>query len=205
MRDGRDIQTVGCPFRDDRLIAMAASNTRHPTRPLVVGGIVFLVAAALSGVIVWQLEQHALQDERARAARQANDHAHAIEHSIDHTLSAAVALAALVRQGNGSIPDFEATAGKMLPFYPGISELALAPGGVVRNVAPMSGNEKAVGLDLLRFPAQRKESLLARDSGRLTLAGPLELVQGGTGVVGRLPVFLEDGRGHSVFWGFTLS
>ncbi|MDP1529382.1 MAG: EAL domain-containing protein [Rhodoferax sp.] len=74
----------------------------------------------------------------------------------------------------------------------------------MRNVAPMPGNEMAIGLDLLTAPTQRKESLLARDSGEFTLAGPLELVQGGTGVVGRLPVFLEDSRGHSFFWGVTL-
>ncbi len=46
--------------------------------------------------------------------------------------------------------------------------------------------------------------MLARDTGKLTLAGPLKLVQGGTGVIGRLPVFLDDSRGRSYFWGFTL-
>jgi diguanylate cyclase (GGDEF)-like protein/PAS domain S-box-containing protein len=30
------------------------------------------------------------------------------------------------------------------------------------------------------------------------------LVQGGTGVIGRLPVFLKDRRGQPFFWGFTL-
>ena len=122
----------------------------------------------------------------------------------DMRLSATHALAALVRQGRGSVPDFDAIASTMLPFYPGASELALAPGGIVRNVVPMSGNEMAVGLDLLTVPTQRKESLLARDSGKLTLAGPLELVQGGTAVVGRLPVFLEDSQGKPFFWGFAL-
>jgi len=170
----------------------------------MVGGIVFLIAAVLSGLLVWQLEQQSLDDERARVARLAGEHAHVIEHTIEHALTAAHILAALVRQGNGSVADFDAIAGKLLPFYPGASELALAPGGVIRNVAPMPGNEMAIGLDLLTTPTQRKESLLARDSGKLTLAGPLELVQGGTGVVGRLPVFLEDSRGHSFFWGFAL-
>ena len=183
---------------------MPAFSPSRPPRSLLAGVIVFLLAAALSGAIVWQLEQHAIERERVRVAYLAGEHVHAIEHTIEHALSAAHALAAMVRQGNGAVSDFETTAGKMLPLYPGVSELALAPGGVIRDVAPMAGNERAVGLDLLAFPAQRKESLNARDSGRLTLAGPLELVQGGTGVVGRLPVFLEDGSGRPVFWGFTL-
>jgi diguanylate cyclase (GGDEF)-like protein/PAS domain S-box-containing protein len=170
----------------------------------MVGVVVFLATAVLSGVIVWQLEQHARQDARARVVSLAGDHAHAIEHTIERALSATHVLAALVRQGNGRVPDFDAIASKMLPHYPGVSALALAPGGVVRNMAPASGNEMAVSLDLLAVPAQRKESLRARDSGRLTLAGPLELAMGGTGVVGRLPVFLEDSRGKDAFWGFAI-
>ncbi len=164
---------------------------------------VFLLAAVLSGGIVWQQEQHVREDERARVASLAGDHAHTLERSLEHTLSAAVALAALVRQGHGSVPGFEAMADTMLPFYPEASELALAPGGVVREIAPLRGNEKAIGLDLLNFPAQSSEARLARDTGKPTLAGPLELVQGGTGVIGRIPVFLEDERGQPSFWGFT--
>ncbi|MBU1224826.1 MAG: EAL domain-containing protein [Gammaproteobacteria bacterium] len=170
----------------------------------MAGGLAFLVAAVLSGVIVWQLEAHAVHGERERVARVAADHGHVIEHTIEHALAATHALAALVRQGNGRVPDFESVAAGMLPLYPGASALALAPGGVVRNMAPLSGNEQAIGLDLLAAPTQRKEALRARDSGRLTLAGPFELAMGGTGVVGRLPVFLEDGKGKASFWGFTI-
>lgn len=183
---------------------MAAINTRHQALPLIVGGSVLLIAATLSGLLVWRMEQHSIQDERLRVSRVAGEHAHAIEHTIERALSSTQSLATLVRQGNGSVPNFGAIASTMLPFYPGVSELALAPGGIVRDVAPMLGNKMVIGLDLFAAPTQRKESLLARRSGKLTLAGPLELVQGGTGVVGRLPVFMEDSRGHAFFWGFTL-
>lgn len=169
----------------------------------MAGIVVFLLTAILSGGIVWQQEQHVREHERARVASLAGDHAHTLERSLEHTLSAAVALAALVRQGNGSVSGFEAMADTMLPFYPEASELALAPGGVVREIAPLRGNEKAIGLDLLNFPAQSSEARLARDTGKPTLAGPLELVQGGTGVIGRFPVFLEDEPGQPSFWGFT--
>ena len=183
---------------------MTDSNARRPPRSLLASGFVFLLAAALSGVLVWNLEVRALQGERERVARVAADHAHVIEHTIEHALAATHVLAALVRQGNGRVPDFGSVAATMLPLYPGASALALAPDGVVRNMAPLAGNEQAIGLDLLNSPAHRKESRQARGSGRLTLAGPLELAMGGTGLVGRLPVFLDDGRGKAPFWGFTL-
>ncbi len=183
---------------------MADSTPRRPGRSLLAAGLVFLLAAALSALIVWTLEANTRLAERARVTHVTAGQAHTIEHTIERALSATQALAALVRQGNGQVLDFEKTARSILPFYPGVSALALAPDGVIRHMAPMRGNEAAIGLDLFTLPAQRSEVELARDSGRLTLAGPLELVQGGTGMVGRLPVFLDDARGQPVFWGFTL-
>lgn len=171
----------------------------------MVGGLVFLFAAAIAAVIVWNLHEHSIQAERERAAHVATDHAHAIEHTIERALSATHVLAALLRQGDGRIVDFEDIATEILPFYPGVSSLALAPDGIVRNIAPLSGNENALDLDLMTTPALRKESLLARESGRLTLAGPLELAMGGQGLVGRLPVYLGDGRDKPAFWGFAIA
>jgi hypothetical protein len=92
-------------------------------------------------------------------------------------LSATSALAALVQQGRGKVEHFEQVASKMLPLYPGISVLILAPGGI-GGAAPLAGNEKAIGLNLFQDTVMKEEALLARNSGRLTLAGPLELVQG---------------------------
>ncbi|MBW8306544.1 MAG: EAL domain-containing protein [Thiobacillus sp.] len=173
-------------------------------RPLTAAAIAFLMAAVLSGLLSWKLEQRHLGERRAQVAHLGGNHIRAIEFTMERAMSAAHVLATLVHQSNGSIPEFDTTASKMLPLFPGASELALAPDGVIQEVAPMPGNEQAIGLDLLNDPVQRSESLRARDSGRFTLAGPLELVQGGTAVVGRMPVFLDDSQGNPVFWGFTL-
>ena len=69
-------------------------------------------------------------------------------------------------------------------------------------MVPLAGNEKSIGFDQLKDIAQNKEAIKARDTGRLTLAGPLKLAQG-TGIVGRLPVFLDNVEGQKAFWGFT--
>ena len=154
---------------------------------------VFLLAAVAAAALIWHSDRHDRQTERARVFSLASEHAGNLQRSIERSLSATYALAAMVRQGNGTVPNFDEVASQMLPFYPGVSELALVPGGIIRNVVPLAGNEKAVGHDLLKDPAQNKEAFLARDTGKLT-AGPLNLVQGG-GAVGRLPVFLDDAGG----------
>lgn len=179
-------------------------STRHQFRPHFAGLILFILAAAIAAMIVWRSEQNRLQIERARIYDIAGDHAHAMQANIERALSATYSLAAMVRQGKGNIYNFEDTASEMLPFYPGAASLQLAPNGVVSRIVPLEGNKEAIGHDLLKDPARTKEAFQARNSGKLTLAGPFNLKQGGIGAVGRLPVFLDDGTGQSSFWGFTI-
>ncbi len=154
--------------------------------------------------MVWQSEEFRLHEQRTYLADLAGNHAAAIQNSTQRALSATYALAALVRQSQGSIANFDAIASEMLAYYPGAASLQLAPGGIVQQIVPLAGNEKAIGHNLLQDPTRNKEAFLARDTGRLTLAGPFKLVQGGLGAVGRLPVFLDDSQGKPSFWGFTI-
>ncbi|TSA11972.1 MAG: PAS domain S-box protein [Betaproteobacteria bacterium] len=171
-------------------------------RALVVALAVFLLAATLAAVLIWRVNQAYLQDARTRALNLADTHADLLERSIERALSATYALAVLVRRDQGAIRDFDAIASGMLPLYPGVASLQLAPGGVVRHVVPLAGNEQAVGHDILNDP-KAKAAVVARDTGRLTLDGPFNLRQGGQGAVGRLPVFLDDAGGKPYFWGFA--
>ena len=51
--------------------------------------------------------------------------------------------------------------------------------------------------------AGNKEARAAIKQKELYIAGPFELIQGGLGIAGRLPVFLPDGSGSSHFWGIV--
>ena len=172
------------------------------SRSWAVALIVFAIAASLSAALIWQLDRARLSEARALVATLATERAFAIQNNINYSLSATYALAAMVRQGNGNAPEFAETAAQMLPFYPGASSLQLVPGGVVSEIVPLAGNEKAIGHNLLKDPERDREAFFARDTGKLTLAGPFTLLQGGLAVAGRLPVFLPDNEGGSTFWGF---
>ncbi|MAG36272.1 MAG: hypothetical protein CL878_08515, partial [Dehalococcoidia bacterium] len=131
--------------------------------------------------------------------------AHSVERQLDHSLSATYALAALVRQHETpELHDFDALSAELLRTYGGISSVQLAPNGVVTQIFPLAGNEAALGHDLLNDPQRRTEALAAIASRQLTLAGPFALIQGGVGVIGRLPVFVQDINGSERFWGFTI-
>ena len=169
---------------------------------LEVAGVL-LVAVVIAFQWVAGLVEDRIAAQRVVAIDTARSGVARLQLNINHALSATSALAALVRQGGGQVPHFEAVGAEILKLYPGIGAVQLAPAGVVRQVVPLAGNEKALGHDLLADSQRTKEAFLARDTGRLTLAGPFNLMQGGLGAVGRLPVFLPDAAGLPAFWGFT--
>ncbi len=76
--------------------------------------------------------------------------------------------------------------------------MGAAPGLVIRMVHPLDGNRALLGLDYNDLPAQRAAAYQARDSGEAVLAGPLDLVQGGRGLILRVPIFTGPDQ---TFWG----
>ncbi|MGR3506753.1 MAG: ATP-binding protein [Paracoccaceae bacterium] len=84
-----------------------------------------------------------------------------------------------------------------------IRNLAAAPDMVIRMVYPVEGNEAAIGLDYRTNEAQREAAERARTSGSLVLAGPVDLVQGGKGFIGRFPVYVPKPNGAIEFWGLV--
>jgi diguanylate cyclase (GGDEF)-like protein/PAS domain S-box-containing protein len=180
-----------------------APPTPRVRGPAIGALLAFVLAAMCAGAVVWLLERQERAQQRTQVADMAGDHVQALQRAIELALSANNALVALVRQGQGQVTQFEEIGNQMLPFYPGIAAMGLSPGGVIRNVVPRQGNESILGFDQLNDARQGPEAARARESGRLTLAGPFELVQGGLGVVGRQPVYLESSQGQRTFWGFT--
>jgi len=175
----------------------------------LLGGAVFLATALAAALLVWGMEQRRDQTQRAHIESLVADRAHAIEATVERALSSTYALSAMVHQAGGEFSNFQGVAGEMLRLYPGASILGLSPGGVIRHVEPLAGNERSIGFDQLKDPVQGRESALAVKTRKLTLAGPLNLVQGGLGVVGRLPIFLSDipeptkSDNQPGFWGFA--
>lgn len=180
--------------------AVRSAIGRSPLGP----AIALLLYVAIAAAVIWYSEKSHMAYERMHAINLADDRAQAIQSNIENALSSAHAMATLVRLGKGEVPEFESMTTVLQSFYPGIGALQLAPDGIIRRVSPMAGNEKAVGHNLLADPERDKEAIRARDTGKLTLAGPFQLLQGGLGAAGRLPVYLNDDKGNARFWGFVI-
>jgi diguanylate cyclase (GGDEF)-like protein len=98
---------------------------------------------------------------------------------------------------------FSALAAYLMAQENQLINIAAAPGLVVEMVYPVAENTAALGLDYMTDTAQRGAAIEARNSRGIVLAGPLDLVQGGTGFIGRFPVYHTDDQGRDVFWGIV--
>lgn len=173
--------------------------------PRNIASLVFLVSATACGVIGWLIEDDHRTNFRDEVTIDADGYAREIQGRLEHAMSPAYALSALLKLGNGRLPNFEQLAPELMALSPGVISLSLSPNGIVTQIVPLAGNEKVIGFDQLNDPEQGKEARVAMASGKLSVAGPVVLVEGGIGLVGRLPVFLTtDGTNEQPhFWGFA--
>ncbi|WP_339897246.1 PAS domain-containing protein [uncultured Gilvimarinus sp.] len=77
--------------------------------------------------------------------------------------------------------------------------IGAAPDFVLSLVYPYEPSSPALRLDYLAHPTQHTAVKRAIASGAMTIDGPLELLQGGQGLIGRIPVYGDDGE----LWGLV--
>lgn len=81
-----------------------------------------------------------------------------------------------------------------------VRNFTVAIGLRITHIHPLAGNEKAMGVEYSDIPAQWPAIKQAIDSGQPALIGPNELLQGGKGLIYRVPIYF-DGR----YWGLVSS
>ncbi|MFP8966614.1 ATP-binding protein [Pokkaliibacter sp. CJK22405] len=124
-----------------------------------------------------------------------------VDAELSATLHLATALVSYIQAQHG-----ELDINELKPWMEGllkqgrlIRNIGLAPGNRISYIYPMKGNEAALGLYYPEQPQQWPSVKRSIQEHRPTLAGPLNLKQGGIGLIYRVPVFLNDGR----YWGLV--
>ncbi|MEO5374153.1 MAG: PAS domain S-box protein [Alphaproteobacteria bacterium] len=173
-------------------------------RPLI-GAMLTALLVAFAIVRIDGYERDRIhQEARLGAVRQASVLRARLEGALGARLNLASGLAAFARSHPHDLSDFTTFAeGLTKAGIHGVRSLQLAPGAVVTHVHPETGNAGVKGHDLLADPQRRAAVLRSIDERRFVVAGPFPLIQGGTGLVARLPLFVDDETGRSRFWGFA--
>jgi len=172
-------------------------------RACVFAVLTGICLAVLVASLAFFFERVARQQREMQVRQLAMAVAHDLGGRLDRSLSAAIALSAVLRQGGGKVDHFSSLARELITEFGGITALQLAPGGKIAQVEPLAGNERVIGFSPLSDPVQGPEARRAIELRKLVLTGPFDLRQGGVGVVGRNPVFIRGDDGQEKFWGLV--
>ncbi|MCW5575691.1 MAG: CHASE domain-containing protein, partial [Burkholderiales bacterium] len=181
----------------------------HETRSLQPGFLQLLIPAAVSlavilaGTLAVNMQTREIEGRRqvdlltagsslrARLSRELN--------SVLYLTSGMSSYLA-VRHSSLERKEVEAILGSLYRDARHVRNFAVAVGYRLTYVYPVKGNEKAIGLHYPDVPSQWPDVKRAAESGMPLLIGPIPLVQGGTGLIYRVPIYIE-GR----YWGLLSS
>lgn len=150
------------------------------------------------------LVDNSRQTEQLALTHRISQQVHAIQAALLNAESPLFTLADILTVAQGEFSDFEMYAKHLLRDNSLVSGLFLVPDGVVAQAYPLTGNEAAIGHDLLKDPARRTEVLEAINGNQIVLSGPVNMRQGGVGLFARKPVFWEE-NGTRRFWGLVVA
>lgn len=168
----------------------------------IVPLIVFLVGICLLSVFTYNTNVQIQKDRRTIAKLNAVTYGQRIENDIENGIEITDTLKQLLINGNGQIINFSKVAENLMSYS--VQSVQLAPNGVVTEIYPEEGNETGK-IDLLKDSKRGEISNYAKDHNITIPQGPIELKQGGSGLVVRNPIYLKDENGQEYFWGFTIA
>ena len=167
--------------------------------------LVFIFIFLAVWCVIWIINQSQERREKLKATYTAESTVSRVESQLSKYLAESDLMKRIVeKEYDIDNEQFDKLAELMQEDEDVIEARELAEDGVVSRIYPMEGNEAAMGLDMLQNPARKKEARLARLSGEYTIAGPYELVQGGTGALLLDPAYITDQNGEEKFWGFSI-
>jgi signal transduction histidine kinase len=164
---------------------------------LLIFAVALVMASLFAGWIV-STESDRQKADRERLVLIAKGLADRITIAINNSTSALYGIGELALVQDGHVDRLPAISRGIRSVHENILNVAIMPDGVVRQMEPIEGNEAAIGHDMFADPDRIAEARLARDTGEMTVTGPYDLIQGGQGMIARLPLY-ENER----FWGFV--
>lgn len=180
---------------------------KHRRKPLFTSKVgllpilIFIIGAVILIALGYNVKKNQDELNHSKVELNAITYAHQMQLDIMQGINITNTLEQLIISENGEIQKFSEIAEGMMTDF--IQSIQVAPNGVVTEIYPSAGNE-AGKIDLIHDKDRGKISCYARDNDVITMQGPFNLKQGGSGIAIRSPVYLKDSNGGREFWGFAI-
>lgn len=167
------------------------------TRPNVTGFLIFLIMISVLSFAVKLRYEVVRENEHREMSNIINVVRQNFEQVLKNSYTTTLTLAMTIKD-DGEPENFQKISKQLVDSNPAIDAVQLVPGGVIKYVYPFEENRAALNYDILNTPGIKEEAEKSIQTKLMFFAGPLQLKQGGIGVVGRLPIFKDN-----QFWGFS--
>ncbi|MGX5202540.1 EAL domain-containing protein [Aliikangiella sp. IMCC44632] len=164
--------------------------------------VVFLsLMLILEAIVEQEITRKESQEIKLELTRRLNSISAKLNGNLQINLSMLTGFSAYI-SAHPQISDeeFRSYARELFKKEPMLINFAAAKDLKVNLVYPLTGNEKVIGLDYLKTPAQKDMVLEVVNTGQLLVVGPVNLVQGGVAFIGRSPIFTGEGSNRKL-WG----
>lgn len=180
---------------------MTPSDKKVRTQNWLLPLLVFLIFSIMHSCILYNEFVDNQARVRALAELNAMTYAERITSELAQGIAVTNSLQGILISEDGHIRNFHQVAASFMTSS--FQSIQLAPNGVVTDIYPEAGNE-AGKIDLINDEKRGAISRYGRDNDLTIMQGPFPLLQGGTGIAVRNPVYLKDSNGEKYFWGFTI-
>jgi PAS domain S-box-containing protein len=130
--------------------------------------------------------------EREEVIYELNELENKLYNALNNGVSAVKTLGFYAQHEENIIPDFEKIGKEILEINPLVDIIQYLDSGTIVAVYPLAGNEAVINYDVIADPSTNQGVIEAIRRKEVYFSGPLQLKQGGIGIVGRYPLFEND-------------
>lgn len=163
-------------------------------------------------MVIESLNSSYLAQRRLQVSEQISEFRLQLEQHLNTTFYLTRGFATLIDLGMLREPDFKKLwsdnfqpwAAKTHEQMPFIRNIGFVEKYTITHAYPPDSNAAVLGVDYRNVPTQWPRVKETVDSQQPLMAGPIELIQGGTGVVFRTPFYSDNDNGSSEYVGMAL-
>lgn len=167
-------------------------------KPKITGAVISLLLISLILYVANQRYRMVKDDQRLEMNRVLEVVRYNVDQSLKNSYTATLTLGLTINT-DGVPKNFDAVAAQLISSNPNLQAVEMVPDGIIKYIYPLKGNEAALNLNIFKLSKEvSEEAKKAIVDRKMYFAGPLQLKQGGLGIVGRMPLFFNN-----KFWGFS--
>jgi signal transduction histidine kinase len=157
----------------------------------------FLILLTISGILTYRIYRVEYEKETLQVKEEGSNIKNQLESIINNSLNV-VKIISFIAEKNLHEEEFETISKSLLEKNKYVDATQLVKGYTIYKTYPLKGNEKTIGYNINTDNINRTALIDALKNEKIFFEGPIKLVQGGEGIIGRKPIYNDK-----KFWGFA--